>query len=268
MTHTPTRRNAASRRVGLRISRSVAQRPLAVRRPGLGPGSRFVGESNLSRRRARQPMDDGAGLLHFGRRRTRPMRTIMKRAKENFAETVRIAGLRIRAGRTGRGVLAECRRLGGACSPQRRAGDRRFARRRGGIRRRRSGKSRSGALARREAVVRAPRSPVAVARGSVEQARRARGACRELVRVVQRERRASGGRTAISRAVRGAPNRYCGIAAAACRRRAPRSGVAATRRGDPPGPWRDVVAVYATSAPRARNSSRNTERWQRASSAQ
>ena len=82
-----------------------------------------------------------------------------------------------------------------------------------------------------------------MARVGMDPARRARGACRELVRVVRRAargRRANGGRTAISRAVRGAPNRCCGIAAAARGRHVSRSAVAATRRGFPPGPWRNT----------------------------
>src|SRR5439155_6617248 len=77
----------------------------------------------------------------------------------------------------------------------------------------RSWKSRLGVLARREAVVRTPGSPVGVAGGGVDEACLVRRPRRELVRVGE-ESCASGGRTAISRAVRGAPNRQCGIAAA------------------------------------------------------
>ncbi len=86
--------------------------------------------------------------------------------------------------------------------------------------------------------MRTPRSPKGVADGRVGKTRLVRRPRRDVVHV-RAGRRASGGRTAISRAVRGAPNRQCGIAAATRARDVSRSAVAATRRGLPPGPWRN-----------------------------
>ena len=196
----------------------------------------------------------------------------MKRAKANFA---RPYGLRdfefVRAGPDGAYWQAGGWHGGadGRGTGRSRAG---AAGRRPEFASRRSGRSRLGVLARREAMVRTPRSPKGVADGRVDKARLVRRPRRDVVHV-RAGRRASGGRTAISRAVRGAPNRQCGIAAATRIRDASRSAVAATRRGFPPGPWREFTRCPRRDRPgadatpsggialRRRNSSRPTGSW-------
>ncbi len=78
---------------------------------------------------------------------------------------------------------------------------------------------------------------MAVESKRVDATRLAGGASRHLV-LLRSHCRETGGRTAISRAVRGTPNRHCGIAAATRAEDALRSAVAVTRRGNSPGPWR------------------------------
>ena len=91
-----------------------------------------------------------------------------------------------------------------------------------------------GVRVRAEPVPRAPRGGVGMADLRVGSTHLVRGSPREDVLVSCRTR---GCRTAIARAVRGTPNRKCGIAAAAL---SARCGHQSRKPGgaNPPGPWR------------------------------
>src|SRR5512147_910394 len=120
-----------------------------------------------------------------------------------------------------------------------------------------------------------PRSPLALARGRVGKARRARGASRELVVVVAGRRFRVPCAARLTELAGSPPGNGLGLDLASVDRSphgpslAPLSGLQSRRPGGATRRGRGEKSTrYATSAPRAWSSSRSTERWQRASSAQ